>query len=161
MLIHFLIVYGCFCITVAELSSCKRLYGLQSLKHLHSGRYSKFAGSFSFFSSKIFYLFIYREKRRKREREEEKHRCVGDTSIDCLLHAPSWGPGPQARHVSWLGIELATFWFSGPCSVHWASPARAADPFSRWKWLLYLFLEGYREVGLMKVQNMNQSIHRI
>ena len=23
----------------------------------------------------------------------------------CLLHAPCWGPGPQPRHVSRLGIE--------------------------------------------------------
>lgn len=39
-LIHFHIIYGCFCITVAELNSCKRMYGLQSLKHLLSSRFA-------------------------------------------------------------------------------------------------------------------------
>ena len=43
----------------------------------------------------------------------------------CLSHAPNWGPGPQPRHVPWLGIELATLCFSGPCSIHWVTPARA------------------------------------
>ena len=36
----------------------------------------------------------------------------------CFSHAPCWGPGPQPRHVPWLGIELATLWFTGWQSVH-------------------------------------------
>ena len=28
----------------------------------------------------------------------------------CLSCAPYWGPGPQPRHVPWLGLELATLW---------------------------------------------------
>ena len=32
----------------------------------------------------------------------------------CLSHAPHWGPGPQPRHVSQLGIELVTLWLSRP-----------------------------------------------
>ena len=43
----------------------------------------------------------------------------------CLSRAPYWGPSPQPRHVSWLGIELATLRFAGRHSVHWATPARA------------------------------------
>ena len=39
-------------------------------------------------------------------------------------HAPYWGPGPQPRHVPWLGIEPATLWFTGQHSVHWATPPR-------------------------------------
>ena len=35
-----------------------------------------------------FYLLVFRERRRERE-----------TSIGCLLHDPSQGPGPQPRHV--------------------------------------------------------------
>ena len=46
---------------------------------------------------------------------------------DCLLHTPTWGPGPQPRHVPWLGIELATLWFTDRHSIHWATPARAKD----------------------------------
>ena len=30
----------------------------------------------------------------------------------CLLCFPYWGPGPQPRNVSWLGIEPATLWFA-------------------------------------------------
>ena len=41
----------------------------------------------------------------------------------CLWHAPYWGPGPQPRHVPWLGIEPVTLWFASWCSVHWATPA--------------------------------------
>ena len=44
---------------------------------------------------------------------------------DCFSLAPYWGPGPQPRHVPWLGIELVTLWFTGWCSIHWATPARA------------------------------------
>ena len=47
-----------------------------------------------------------------------------DTSTSCLLHAPNWGPGPQPRHVPWLGIELVTLWFTGRHSIHWVTPAR-------------------------------------
>ena len=67
-----------------------------------------------FFSFLRFYLFIFRE----REREGEKHQCT-----------PHWGPGPQPRHVPWLGIKPVTFWFAGPHSVHWATPARVEHTF--------------------------------
>ena len=36
----------------------------------------------------------------------------------CLQSGPYWGPGPQPRRVPRLGIEQATLWFTGPCSVH-------------------------------------------
>ena len=42
-----------------------------------------------------------------------------------LSHAPTWGSGGQPRHVPWLGIKPATFWFTGRHSIHWATPARA------------------------------------
>ena len=56
----------------------------------------------------------------------EKNLCVRDPSIHCLLHAPNQGPGTQPRHVPWLGIKPATFQFTGQCSIHWATSARAA-----------------------------------
>ena len=42
----------------------------------------------------------------------------------CLLHAPHWGPGLQPRHVSWLGMEPVTLWFTGWHSIHGGTPAR-------------------------------------
>ena len=33
--------------------------------------------------------------------------------IGYLLYIPNWGPALQPRHVPWLGIELATYWFAG------------------------------------------------
>ena len=43
----------------------------------------------------------------------------------CLSRAYYWGPGPQPRHVPWLGIKPVTLCFTGQCSIHWATPARA------------------------------------
>ena len=68
---------------------------------------------------KRFCLFIFREGKRGRKRGKETPMC------GCLSGAPYWGPGLQPRHVSWLGIEPATLWFSGRHSIHWAIPARA------------------------------------
>ena len=51
-------------------------------------------------------MFIdFRERGREEEKEEEKH----DVREKHLLVA-SW------RHVPWLGIKHATFWFMGRCS---------------------------------------------
>ena len=61
-----------------------------------------------------------REGGREEEREGEETSMCG--CLSCALH---WGPGPQPRHVPWLGIEPLTFGFSGRCSIHWATPARA------------------------------------
>ena len=82
-----------------------------------------FSPSLSTYSSqflKRFYLFIFRERGRQGERKGEKHQCVVASGMP-----PRWGPGLQARHVPRLGIKSVTFWFTGLCSVHWATPARA------------------------------------
>ena len=65
---------------------------------------SKRFGGFKKFIYLFIYLFIFRERGRSGEREGEKCQCA----ISCLSHTPSWGPGPQPRHVPWLGIEPAT-----------------------------------------------------
>ena len=57
----------------------------------------------------------------------------------CLLSTPNWGPGPQPRHVPWLGIKSATLWFVGQHSVHWATPAKALDLF--WTFSVQIFPE--------------------
>ena len=74
-----------------------------------------------------FYLFIFRE--RGKEGEREISMC------GCLSHAPYWGPGLQPRHVPWLGIKPVNLWFAGWCSIHWATPARAAT----YSWESYRF----------------------
>ena len=77
----------------------------------------------------LMYAFIYvcfRGREREGEREGEK-QSVCKRYIHWLPLTPSQlgEPGPQPRHVPWLGIEPVTFWFSGRRSVHWATPARA------------------------------------
>ena len=66
---------------------------------------------------KRFYLFNFRGEGKEIGRETSK--------CGWLSYAPYWEPGPQPRHVPWVGIELATLWFSDWCSIHWATPARA------------------------------------
>ena len=68
---------------------------------------------------KVFSLFL--EKGDVREKRREIALC------GCLSHAPTWGPGLQPRHVSWVGLELVTPWFAGWHSIHWATPARATS----------------------------------
>ena len=70
-----------------------------------------------FFSSR-FYLFTFIEGKEGRQRGRETSMC------GCLSRASHWGGGPQPRHVPWLGIELATLWFVGRCSIHWATSVR-------------------------------------
>ena len=70
-----------------------------------------------------FYLFIFRERERDRERQGERETSM----CSCPSCAPYWRPGLQPRHVPWLGIELATLYFTVQCSIHWATPARAID----------------------------------
>ena len=41
------------------------------------------------------------------------------------------GPGPQPRHVPWLGTEPATLWFAGQHSIYWVTPTRAVFNFLR------------------------------
>ena len=67
------------------------------------------------FYFKILFIFFWGWIKRGRE----------TSMCDCLSCAPYWGPGPQPRHVPWLGIEPVTLGFSGWCSVHWATLARA------------------------------------
>ena len=69
---------------------------------------------------KIFYLFIFRERK---GRKKETSTC------GCLSCTPYRGPGQEPRHVPWLGIKPATLWFTGQCSIHWATPARAVSNF--------------------------------
>ena len=64
-----------------------------------------------------FYLFL--ERGREREREGEKHQCVV-ASWPPPTGGLALNPGVCPR----LGIELATLWFTGRSSIHWATPAR-------------------------------------
>ena len=87
----------------------------------------------------IYKDFIYLFLERGEGRETERKRNIVVWEIDYLSHTPNPGPGPQPRHVSWLGIEPATFKFSGLHSVHWATPARAVistlqrNPSKQWR----------------------------
>ena len=77
--------------------------------------------AYKFIFFKTSYLFIFREGEGK-EKERERNINVWLPLMHPLLGAC---PGLQPRHVPWLVIEPATIWFSGWCSIHWATPARA------------------------------------
>ena len=62
---------------------------------------------------------------------KRRERGRGILMCGCLSHTPFWGPGPQPRRVSWLGIKPVTLWFAGQHSIHWATPARAEMAFLR------------------------------
>ena len=72
-----------------------------------------------FFFFKILFIYFKRGGKGRRKRGRETLMC------GCLSHALNWGPGPQPRHVPWLGIKLMTLWSLGWHSIHWATPARA------------------------------------
>ena len=74
--------------------------------------------NFILFLKDFIYLFL--EKGEGKEKERERNINVW-SSLTCS----HWEPGPQPRHVPWLGMEPPTLWFTGPCSIHWAIPARA------------------------------------
>ena len=114
MVVLFLIFWGtCILFSlVATLSSCGILQSRQQCTRISVSLY-------------LCQHLLFSERGGEGERNGEKHQCVRDTLISCLSYHPNWGPGLQPRHVPWLGIELATFWFIGRHSVHWTTPARA------------------------------------
>ena len=63
-----------------------------------------------FFLFKRIYVFIFRERGREGEREGEQETSM----CGCLSLGPHWEPGPQPRHVPWLGIEPTTTLFRRP-----------------------------------------------
>ena len=85
----------------------------------HFSSHAVFEVKKALFFLKIFiYLFVERGEGREKERER-------NISVWLHLHAPYWGPGPQPKHVPWLGIEPATLWFTGQHSIHCATPVKA------------------------------------
>ena len=68
--------------------------------------------------------FFFWEREGKEERGE-KHQFVKETLMGCLSHPSTWGPGPQPRHVPWLGIELANLGFAGWHSIHWGQGSQS------------------------------------
>ena len=67
------------------------------------------------------FIYLFSERGEGRDNEGKKNTNVW-LPLTCPLN---WGPGPQPRHVPWVGIELATLWFAGRRSVHWGTPAKA------------------------------------
>ena len=69
-----------------------------------------------FFFFKI--LFICFEREGKGEKEEEKHQCVRDTSIGCLLLTPNWGPVlAHLLHGKGWSLGYSTGWVGQPTSL--------------------------------------------
>ena len=72
-------------------------------------------------------LFLERGEERQKGRKR-KHQWDW-LPLASPQHSPNQGPGLQPRHLSWLGIKPAVLWFSGQCSIHWDTPARAICSF--------------------------------
>ena len=53
------------------------------------------------------FIYLFLERGERRDKEREINIDVWDTSISYLMHTPNRGPGPQPRHVPWLGIKMA------------------------------------------------------
>ena len=83
---------------------------------------------FIFFFNLIYFL----ERGERRETERKRNTDVWNSNQMPLVQALNWGSGLQSRHVSWLGIELSNFQFTGWCSAHWVTPARVARSFKTW-----------------------------
>ena len=83
------------------------------------------AFKFIFFKDLFIYLFLEGKGRRKIGRET--------SMCGCLSCTPCWGPGLQPKQVPWLGIKPETLWFTGPHSVHWATPARSSSIFKNYE----------------------------
>ena len=108
--------------------------------------------TFNFFCKDFIYLFL--ERGEGREGGREKSIC------GCLSSAPYWGPGPQPRHAFWLGIEPVTFWFTGRCSTHWATPARASF-FIYYFFLFIEFIVVTRLTKLYRFQVHDSATHHL
>ena len=83
----------------------------------------KWMRPFYFFLSLSFFKILFcfqREGKGRRKRGRETSMCGR------LSTHPYWGTGLQCRRVPSLGIEPATLSFTGPRSIHWATPARVA-----------------------------------
>ena len=74
---------------------------------------------------KILYLFILREGKGGRKRVKETSTNVWEIHQSVASHTSPARPSLRTAHVPCMGIELETFWFTGHCSIHWATPARA------------------------------------
>ena len=104
-------------VNIVTIHSYKIFFVMRSFKICSPSNFQAYNTVFKFFK----FIYLWREG----EREGEKHWCAIETLMGYLSHTPNQGPGPQPRQVPWPGIEPVTFQFSGQCSAHWATPARA------------------------------------
>ena len=94
-------------------------YIIRSIPYNPATSFSILSSDFSYlyFISFKGFIYLFLERREGRKKARELLMC------GCLSHAPSWGPGLWPRHLPWLGIKLATPWFTGWRLSHWATRA--------------------------------------
>ena len=103
---------------------------------------------------------LYLERAEGKEKERERNIKVWLPLMH--PHCPNRGPGPQPRHVPWLGIKPTTLWFAGQHSIHWATPARATSTFFKlmqfvvcFPWDSYLALYYMWELGSIYLRSLS------
>ena len=90
----------------------------------------------------ISFILFFRERGWEREWEGENHRCVRETSMNCLLHAPQLGTWPETQACAMTGN------WTGDLSVH----GPALNPVSH---------ISHGHFNLFKVYNLVVYIHKV
>ena len=85
----------------------------------------------------FFKEFIHPFPERGKGREKGRKRGRETSMCGCLSCASYWGPGPQPRHVPWVGMKPATFWFSGWHSLSHTSQGHKYDLFRKQSYEFY------------------------
>ena len=86
--------------------------------------YNNSSLSLAFFFFKILFIYLFLDRGERREKERERNINVW-LPLACLLV----GTWPATQACALTGNWTGTSWLPGPCSVHWATPAKVESGF--------------------------------
>ena len=106
-----------------------------------------------FFLTIYLFLKILFILERKDGRKREKHQCVRDTLLCCLLHTPNWGPGLQPRQACALTRNR-----TGDLSVR--RPARNALSHTSQGWICsWISFKSKNNVSVILILSVSVSLN--